>query len=605
MEDMLALVVLVAESFDEASSPDIDLVGARVQMVKCGFGSNLPPLSDHEHLGLYALALFRFEGKRADSISRRFEKDGVDGRALVRSLWERVQRLYGLYQKFRAGIEARCAELAVQLEKVLPEGLSLLPHQLEPVLAAKNNGWRFLFTDEMGLGKTIQILATMALRGRDAFPIVVASPLALVETWQEEICKWLAPLSPALVELTRKTDVSKLERESLVLTGSYDQLSWHAGSLQGLRAGTLICDECHYLSNLETLRTQSALLVQSTARSVLLATGTLTPNGRHAEAYAQIKMVRPRAFAHLEGGGGEKDWYAYANHFCDPTWVRMGKGENQRKFKKFEGRSNSVELGSILAQISMRRTKLQVFGEDGLPEKLRQVTYVPLETAQRMELARVKDGVRAMVSGRGRELETDLRDKGVGFEVIEERVNRVLRSEAVTMMTALRVAVGRMKIPFAVERVKELLADKHEVLVYCWHNEIATELAAALEKNLKMPVSLALGTMSASQRKKVVDDIKKTKTRVAVLTSAFREGLTLVGYDRLIMLERFWKPGEEMQTEDRIHRILQLRDVAVEYLMCKGTIDDVMASMQEWKEQGSVQLDGSAEIRAYQWLMAA
>lgn len=64
---------------------------------------------------------------------------------------------------------------------------------------------------------------------------------------------------------------------------------------------------------------------------------------------------------------------------------------------------------------------------------------------------------------------------------------------------------------------------------------------------------------------------------VALLSiTAASTGLTLTRASVVTFLELFWNPGVLMQAEDRAHRIGQRDTVIVNYLLGKGTFDDVM-----------------------------
>jgi hypothetical protein len=614
VEDLLALLILSTQT-EADEDPNPRVVAAKVQMDKLGFGSKLT-LSPEDQLGLYQLALWRLEQRESLGIRRLLLSRGHEPRAVVRALWQRCVGLWKKVERNRAELAKRCAALEAELEPLLPSGLALLPHQLEGVLRARDSGFRHIFGDDMGLGKTVEILACALLMGNDAFPMLVSCPLSMVYKWKVEAAKWLAKVNPELVTLDRKVHVPTLFAEMgdrpFMLVGSWQAPAYHQQLLQTRHLGLVVGDESHYISNWEAGRTQGFIRSRRRARAVLLATGTLMENGRHREAYSQLKAMNPDCLQHLrqpnEAGELPKgDRYPYLYRYCGPTKVFVGKRDkegNPVPVTQFDGRSNEVEFGCLLNRHVTRRTKVEVFGPEELPPKSRYVIPVPISDAQRMGFARTRDQIAAKVRAKAKEVEDHLVAHSVRPAVIEQKVKKVTQSEAVRLISALRLQIGREKAKWSKVRINELLAEGHRPVVFSWHNEVA-ELAA--EAYAKKGVSVLLGTGSSTgrAREKIVAAAEAGEHDVVVLTSAYREGITLTAYDRLMMLERWWKPGSEQQAEDRIHRYGQQLPVAIEYLIIPGTYDEAIGELQVWKERGQVQSQGSAEERVYQWLMAA
>lgn len=609
--DLLAVFVLSCERAPETGG-DIHVIAAKVRMFDLGLGSRPPPLSELEHLGLYALAARELGGRASPTIERRVHAEGHDFAALLDGLAARMHKMYGFLCSIREKRRLACEDLGREISESLPEGLSLLPHQVEAVFLAKQAGWKYIFADQMGLGKTVELLACMALRGEDSFPAFIAAPKSMLETWRQEVEKWLSMLTPECVPLYGALNIrehlASKPRSRMVFIGTYAQMRIHVGDLQMMKLGTFIVDESQCLANPDSSQSQAALTVSTTARSVLLATGTLMPNGRYAEAYCQMRVVNRSVFMYLDGVRGSQDWYAFARHFCDPQILRLGthsSGRHKGKPKirtEYKGRSNDVEFGMLLSRMQIRRTKAEVFGSDGLPPKSRHAIYVHVSDRERMKFSKIRDQISFQIRERAAKLRTELIDKGVPLEKVSSDVKRVLSSEILTAMTPLRVALGEAKISWTIERVVELLEEGHEVLVFCWYNEVAEKLSRAMGKK-GIAHLVATGAMSGSARNEAVEAMKRGEQRVGILTSAFKEGLTLVSYDRLIMHERWWRSSDEMQAEDRIHRLGQKREVDIAFPVVKGTYDEVIGELHVWKEQGSAQVTGSAEVRTYEWLL--
>lgn len=617
LEDMVALLVLAIQ-VEEEVDPNPKVVAAKVQMDKLGFGTKLE-LSAVDHLGLYAVASERLGAARSTFVEGLIKRKGADPDDVIASLWSRCQTIWGRVEQARRELDAECMDLEKQLEPLLPVDLRLMPHQLQAVVRARSAGFRHIFGDDMGLGKTVEILACALLLGEEAFPLVIACPMSMVYKWRCEASKWLAKLNPMVVELSRKVNARELAKEAdtagrpLVMVGSWQQPAYHQLVLQVMNLGMLVGDESHYISNWDARRTQGFIRSRARARAVLLATGTLMENGRHREAYSQLKVIDPHCLDFLrrpreEGGKIPRgDRYPFLHRYCGPTRIYIGRTDkegNPKPVTQFDGRSHEVEFGSLLNRHVTRRTKAEVFGDDGLPPKARYVVPVPITDAQHARFNRTRDEIRARVSMRARKERERLEAHGVRPDVVEEKVKKIAQTEAVSLIAGLRMQIGLEKAAWLPVRVHELLSEGHRPVVFCWHNDVAQNAAEACAKK-GVSVLLGTGSMVGRARDRVVQQAESGSFDVVVLTSAYREGITLVHYDRVIMVERWWKPGQEQQAEDRVHRIGQTRPVAAEYLVIPGTYDDAIGELQIWKELGQIQSQGSAEERTYTWLMAA
>ena len=61
-------------------------------------------------------------------------------------------------------------------------------------------------------------------------------------------------------------------------------------------------------------------------------------------------------------------------------------------------------------------------------------------------------------------------------------------------------------------------------------------------------------------------------------------GLNLTGADVVVFFENDWNPATDLQAMDRAHRIGQQRSVNVYRLLCQGTVEEEVLSVQRMKQ---------------------
>ena len=93
------------------------------------------------------------------------------------------------------------------------------------------------------------------------------------------------------------------------------------------------------------------------------------------------------------------------------------------------------------------------------------------------------------------------------------------------------------------------------------------------------------GSVPSKQRQILVDAFNKNKTNVfLIMLKSGGTGLNLTSADVVIHLDLWWNPQAENQATDRTHRIGQTKTVEVIKLICKGTIEEKILSLQEKKK---------------------
>jgi SWI/SNF-related matrix-associated actin-dependent regulator of chromatin subfamily A-like protein 1 len=116
------------------------------------------------------------------------------------------------------------------------------------------------------------------------------------------------------------------------------------------------------------------------------------------------------------------------------------------------------------------------------------------------------------------------------------------------------------------------------------------------------------GSVKAERRGELVRTFQEeASVRMAILSiKAAGTGLTLTSASTVVFAEMYWVPGDMQQAEDRVHRVGQACSVDCNYLLLKGSVDDLMWDILQSKTaRMAAVLDGAkshiAVCFSFQW----
>ena len=141
--------------------------------------------------------------------------------------------------------------------------------------------------------------------------------------------------------------------------------------------------------------------------------------------------------------------------------------------------------------------------------------------------------------------------------------------------------VTSAKREYLVERLPELLAGGHRVLVFSQFTGYLKSIARALsEKGID---HLYLDG-STRNRAEVIEAFRAGAAPVFLISlKAGGFGLNLTEADHVFIMDPWWNPAAEQQAVDRIHRIGQDKEVHVYRLVAEGTIEEKVMQLKESK----------------------
>ena len=478
--------------------------------------------------------------------------------------------------------EPGSARSSLNREYPVPVGLqaTLRPYQVE--------GYRWLtflyehrmggiLADDMGLGKTVQALALLAhaieehraaVPGEPFAPFLVVAPTSVISNWAAEAERFLPEAKVVTITETTAGKTPLAERVAgahLVLT-SYTLLrmdedayaSYAAGLGSGEGPGTpgwgaLLLDEAQFVKNTGTRAWSIARAMP--ARTKIAMTGTPLENNL-MELWALLAIVADGLFPSAR---------AFRDLYARPA----ESGEDPA-----HAAATTARLRRRIRPLMLRRTKELVAAE--LPAKNDVRVNLPLAPGHRRIYDTHLQRERQKVLGL---LEDMDKNRFTIFQSLT--LLRRLALDAALIDPDAYEGVTSAKREYLVERLPELLAGGHRVLVFSQFTGYLKSIARALsEKGID---HLYLDG-STRNRAEVIEAFRAGAAPVFLISlKAGGFGLNLTEADHVFIMDPWWNPAAEQQAVDRIHRIGQEREVHVYRLVAEGTIEEKVMQLKASK----------------------
>lgn len=492
------------------------------------------------------------------------------------------------------------------------EGIQWLLSHLELTAKSAMPGGALL-ADDMGLGKTYMALVGIAewmRREKSAGassgkPFLIVAPLSLIENWVAEVDETFiqSPFRDIVIlqsgadlkqyrikgasRETKQsfTDGERIEAQDkiryalkigphygidrldmprrLVLT-TYQTLRDYQFSLSRVDWAVTAFDEAQNLKNPNAMATIAAKALKADFK--LLATGTPVEN-----SLKDFWCIMDISVPGLLGS-----WQEFRTQYIAPI-TAVDDAAEARKIKNQVGHQLRDKVGDIM----LRRTKAEKL--KGLPSKTiysgdqnskegqflrelaatmkgRQLAYYD-EIIERVHSAPASEK-RAVVLSSLHQMKVASIDRGLAEK---ERLPRTPRE-------LTQKASESAKIQSMLKTLKAIEARGEKVLIFAISKSIQAYVAALVQIEFGVPVEIINGDTAAisqrdpSQTRKGIIDTFQEKTGFGAIVMspvAAGVGLTVVGANNVIHLERHWNPAKEAQATDRVYRIGQKRDVNV------------------------------------------
>lgn len=459
-----------------------------------------------------------------------------------------------------------------------------------------------LLADDMGLGKTFMGLAAIEQHYRlcnnkneICKPALIVAPLSLLETWKAEVEKFFnqSPFHDIVIlqssgELNRfkikgtKSEIKMQQFDSgellddshikyalkfgkyygaerldmpkrLVIT-TYQTLRDYQFSLCKVDWSFAIFDEAQNTKNPNALQTRAAKGLKADFK--VMATGTPVENNL-CDFWCLIDTAMP----------------GYLGSYQDFKGKYVATSDNEEDKARL-GRQLRLDVGPLM----LRRLK-----EDNLENLPSKIVHVGIEgddwaysstlskPLQGEQLAAYDRAAASMEEGAGSALAVLLKLRNISLHHDLQHKERFEPAEDKNTITKHMLQSG--KLESTIETLKAIYDKGEKVIIFAINKRLQSYLSVALGKifGLGMITVINGDTKAVSSkpgvetRKNLIENFEnKLGFNIIIMSPiAAGTGLTVIGANHVIHLERHWNPAKEAQATDRAYRIGQVKDVHV------------------------------------------
>ena len=495
-------------------------------------------------------------------------------------------------------------------------GFNLYPHQEEAVKFLTSRK-KAILADVMGFGKTLSAIVS-ALEDKYE-KVLIISPASVKMTWFKELkglvdedeitivegSKWkenkftiinydiLKNFYEVPMETVKRTSlqlegdtVTKVTKETEKVSRKHSVINEAMENSQLFQSqfDLIIIDEAHRLSNTTSgiYKIVSDLVKRSNPKGIYELSGTPITN-RPINFYNLLKIV---------GSPLADDWKYYVERYCDgkffynkkerdahtfifckkvgkPSWYDLSDSEKEeldkiidarcKKIWKTDGSSHLDDLQEAVKSCYIRRDKDDLV----LPKKTVKVLNYDLTKEERESYERVWDEYLQAQDGKNKD---DLE-----------------KYKAITEGIMMRQWLAKAMTEKTIDLAKKCVDLGNKVVIFCSFDEELNTIKEAF----KDICVVHNGKMLIKKKDKSVEEFQNNpniRVFIGNIQSA-GVGLTLVASRVAIFNSFSWVSGDNLQAEDRIHRLNQKRDVTIYYQVFSNTFYKEMFDKVRGKQE--------------------
>lgn len=453
---------------------------------------------------------------------------------------------------------------------------------LQWMISLYNNNLNGILADEMGLGKTIQTISLITYlieKKKQNGPFLVIVPLSTLTNWNVEFEKW----APSVTRVVYKgpPNARKQQQQQIrwgnfqVLLTTYEYIIKDRPVLSKIKWIHMIVDEGHRMKNANS-KLSNTLTQYYTTRFRLILTGTPLQNNL-PELWALLNFVLPTIFKSVKSFD---EWF-------NTPFANTG-GQDKMELTEEEQLLVIRRLHKVLRPFLLRRLKKDV--EKDLPDKqetvikckfsaLQAKLYKQLVTYNKMSVSDGKGGKTGMrgLSNMLMQLRK-LCNHPFVFEQVEEQMNPDKGTNDLLWRTAGKFELLDRILP-------KFKASGHRVLMFFQMTQIMNIMEDFLRlrglKYLRLD-----GSTKSDDRSDLLTLFNAADSPYfcfLLSTRAGGLGLNLQTADTVIIYDSDWNPHQDLQAQDRAHRIGQKNEVRILRLISSNSVEEKILERAQYK----------------------
>lgn len=447
---------------------------------------------------------------------------------------------------------------------------------LQWMVSLYNNHLNGILADEMGLGKTIQSISLITYLyevKKVHGPFLVIVPLSTLTNWNLEFEKW----APSLKKITYKGVPSvRKGMQHDIKTGNFDVLLTtfeyiikDRPLLSKIRWAHMIIDEGHRMKNSNS-KLSSTLTQYYHTDYRLILTGTPLQNNL-PELWALLNFVLPKIFNSVKSFD---EWF-------NTPFANTG-GQDKIELSEEETLLVIRRLHKVLRPFLLRRLKKDV--EKDLPDKVEKVLKCKMSAVQSkmyQQMLKYHQIFVADESGEGiapiRGLNNPIMqlrkicNHPFVFEEIEDLINPTRETNNKIWRCAGKFELLDRVLP-------KFKASGHRVLMFFQMTQIMDIMEDFLRLNDLKYLRLDGSTKpdDRTQLLKLFNAPNSEYFAFLLSTRAGGLGLNLQTADTVIIFDTDWNPHQDLQAQDRAHRIGQKNEVRILRLITEDSVEEMI-----------------------------